>query len=579
MTHNTDPTASLTASGDIAYMWDLHTDSIVWHGIWRKVFGGETAPSNSQALYQVLHSDDRHIVFNGESRTIDRQFRITPASGGVLWVHERGASEMQGQTPIRQRGVWRIIDPPTIAVAASDSQSRDHLTGCFKRRILQSYLIKAIESAVIAERVGAYLVVSIDKMSFVNEAVGTEGGDSVLRAVAARLGQIIPTRAILGRVSGDVFGVLLPEPMGNDLQSLAERIIQDFRFSPVIAANAPMHINVSVGGVRFPTVAKSANEVMIFAEQALHMVRQNGRNGFIEYVDSPERAQENRLLLELGERIKRAFKNDGFRLAYQPIVAADTETPVCYEALVRMFDDKGNPISAALFVPMIEQLGLAVELDRTVLNMAIRDMEALPWFSVAVNISGFTASQADWPAYLNKILEPRPDVARRLIVEITETAVLADINETQRFITALRALGGHVALDDFGAGSTSIRYLRELDLSFMKIDKDLLRDLLNNKEQQHIVRILIELAHGLNIQTIVEGVEEPEIADWMRQARIDFMQGYYFGRPSLELPRPTEFDRVAPVPLLTPKVEPTSQANDMVAPVPILVPHEDHGMA
>ena len=110
---------------------------------------------------------------------------------------------------------------------------------------------------------------------------------------------------------------------------LAERIIQDFRNSPVIAANAPLHITVSIGGVRVPTVAKSANEAMIFAEQALHMARQRGRNTFVEYVDSPERAQENRQLLELGERIKRTFKNNGFKLAYQPIVTANNGAPVC----------------------------------------------------------------------------------------------------------------------------------------------------------------------------------------------------------------------------------------------------------
>jgi len=291
------------------------------------------------------------------------------------------------------------------------------------------------------------------------------------------------------------------------------------------------------------------------------MARQHGHNSFMEYIDSPERAQENRLLLELGERIKRAFKNDGFRLAYQPIVAAESGVPICYEALVRMFDDNGKPISAALFVPMIEQLGLAVELDRLVLDLAVRDMEALPWLSVAINISGVTASQADWPDRLRKVLEPRPNVANRLVVEITETAVLADITETQRFITTLRELGGRVALDDFGAGSTSIRYLRELDLSIMKIDKDLLRDLLTDKEQQHLVSILIELARGLNIQTIVEGVETEEIAVWMRNARVDYMQGYYFGKPSLELPQ--ENANVTPI----------------AAPVAILLPHTDRETA
>jgi diguanylate cyclase (GGDEF)-like protein len=549
MTDVTDLSVLLAAAGDIAYEWDLPNDSIIWFGAWDKIFTTVAPPPDSQALYHALHTDDRSVVFSGEAAAIDRQFRINRGDAGILWVHERGATELdEKKQPIRQRGVWRIIEQPAHGPSAAEEQHRDSLTGCFKRRALQSQLARAIESARIARRVGAYLVVGVDKMSFVNEAVGTDAGDTVLRSVAMRLGQIIPTRGSLGRVGGDVFGILLPEPLGNDLQVLAERIIQDFRDAPVIAANAPLHITVSIGGVRVPTVAKNANEAMIFAEQALHMARQRGRNTFVEYVDSPERAQENRQLLELSERIKRAFKNDGFRLAYQPIVDAASGAIVCYEALVRMFGDDNRPVSAALFVPMIEQMGLAINLDKFVLETAVRDMEAIPTLSLAINVSGLTASQSDWPEHMKYVLGSRPDVAKRLVVEITETAALADIAETQRFVETLRGLGGRVSLDDFGAGSTSIRYLRELDLSIMKIDKELLKDVLTNREQQHLVTVLIELARGLGIQTVAEGVETEDVAIWLRNARVDYMQGYYFGKPSLERPEATTGAVILPTP-------------------------------
>lgn len=267
------------------------------------------------------------------------------------------------------------------------------------------------------------------------------------------------------------------------------------------------------------------------------MAHQHGHNNFIEYIDSPARVQENRQLLELGECIKRAFKNDGFRLAYQPIVNAQTSEPVCYEVLVRMMDGDGKPVSAALFVPTIEQMGLAGQLDRLVFSLAIRDLEEYPWMSLAVNVSGFTASQADWSDYVRQLLEPRPDVAKRLVVEITETAVLVDISATRRFISTLREFGARVSLDDFGAGSTSIRYLRELGLSIMKIDKDLLQDLLTNKEQQHLVLVLIDLAQGLGIETVAEGIESEEVASWLRKTKVNYLQGYHFGKPTLERPQ------------------------------------------
>lgn len=529
----------LSAAGDIAYDWDLKSDRIVWVGPWQVFFPSAPPPADSQTLYHLLHPDDRHVFFNGDATSLNRFFRIMTPSNGILWIHERGKSEaVDEKNPTRQRGIWRIVDHPARGLVGDPEPNRDSLTGCFKRHAMMSKLSRSIEYAKLAHRIAAYLVVDIDKMSIVNEAIGAEGGDSVLRGAANRLAQIIPTRAVLGRVGGDTFGIILPEPLGNDLQPLAERIIDDFRNAPLIADNAPLHITVSVGGVRMPSIAKNANEGMIFAEQALHMAHQRGVNTFIEYIDNPERVQENRQLLELGEKIKGAFKNNGFKLAYQPIVDAASSAPVCYEALVRMFEDDGKPISAAAFVPMIEQMGLAGELDRLVLSMAVHDMEEIPSLSLAVNVSGFTASQSNWPVYVRQLLEPRPDVARRLIIEITETTALVDVSETLRLVDTLRELGARVSLDDFGAGSTSIRYLRELKLSIMKIDKDLLKDILTNREQQHLVLVLIDLARGLGIQTVAEGIETEEVAAWFRKTKIDYMQGYFFGKPSLDRPAP-----------------------------------------
>jgi len=241
-------------------------------------------------------------------------------------------------------------------------------------------------------------------------------------------------------------------------------------------------------------------------------------------------------LLELGERIKHAFKHNGFRLAYQPVIETATSRILFYEALVRMFDDDGQPIAAAKFVPAIEQLGLAFELDRLVLDMAIKELEAYPDLCLAINVSGLTASQSEWPDHVRQVLGQRPQAAQRLIIEITETAAIVDVSETRRFVDSIKELGSRVALDDFGAGFTSIRHLRSLSLSIMKIDKDLLHNLTTNSEQQHLVRVLIELARGLGLKTVAEGVETEEMAAWFRREKVDMMQGYYFGKPSLDRP-------------------------------------------
>jgi len=529
-------TELLSASGDAAYEWDMRADKIQWFGAWERLFPSDKAPVDSKSFGDAVHADDRAAVFGNEELAIDRKYRVIGEGGRSLWVHERGKAELKDGQVVRQSGLLRLIEKPLEFAFQPDIYDQDLLTGCFNRGHMLTLIAKAMESAKGGMRSAGYMVLGIDKMSFVNEAVGMQAGDALLRGVAERLSRIIPTRAMLARVGGDMFGILLPEPLGSEMGVLAERILQNFRDHPVVTDVTPLHITVSIGGVRMPTVSRIPTEAMIFAEQALHDAHQRGRNLFSEYLDSPERMQINRELLELGERIKRAFKHDGFRLAFQPIVEAATGRVNSYEALVRMFDEKGNAIAAAAFVPAIEQLGLAPELDRRVLEMAVEELVAHPGITLAINVSGLTASQSDWSAHLKRALAGRAEVAQRLIVEITETAAIVDIDETRRFIDALRELGGRASLDDFGAGFTSVRYLRSLSLSFMKIDKDLLHNLLTHAAQQHLVRALIELAKGLGLQVVAEGVETAEVAEWMKKARVDFLQGYYFGKPSFERP-------------------------------------------
>jgi diguanylate cyclase (GGDEF)-like protein len=535
MTIMSSLTELLSASGDAAYDWDLRANRIDWFGAWEKLFGGP-APATSEVFYDLICADDRHIVFGNDDHNLNRQFRIRGPEGRLIWVHEQGSTEIENGQVVRQRSILRIVEKLPEQIAPHETHGRDTLTNCYNRTHMLAQITKAMEASRASRRPAAYLVLGIDKMSFVNEAVGMEAGDALLRGVAERLSQVMPTRAMLARVGGDMFGILLPEPLGSDFKTLAERVLQSFRDQPVVTSVTPLHITISIGGVRLPTVAKNATEAMIFAEQALHDAHQRGRNLFVEYLDSPERAQENRKLLELGERIKSAFKNDGFRLAFQPIVETSTGKVVAYEALVRMFSDDGKPIAAAAFVPAIEQLGLAFELDSRVLDLAVRELEAYPDLCLAVNVSGLTAVHADWPAHMKRMLGGRRNVAERLIIEITETAAIVDVSETRYFIDSLIELGGRVSLDDFGAGFTSIRHLRSLSLSIMKIDKDLLHNILTNAEQQHLVQALIGLAHGLKLQVVAEGVETAEVADWLHRARVDMLQGYYFGRPSLERP-------------------------------------------
>jgi diguanylate cyclase (GGDEF)-like protein len=529
----------VSASGHVGYHWDLDTDRIVWFGPWQQLFGEacNEPPHDAETLAAVILPDDHYLVFSDGANIFDREYRIRQADGRIVWAAEHGTTDHENGRPVRQRGLLHLIEAPRqrLAVNTFFAQERDPLTGRLNRASMMAQISRILEGPKDVIQSSAYLVIGIDNMAFVNEAVGTKAADILLSSVAARLCQMSPLKAIVGRVYGDMFGILLPG-LKHEAQSLAERIRQSFRDRPVTTVTASVHITLSIGGIFLAGQLRDAREIMIRAEQALSDARKRGRNHYVEYQESPTRAQENRAVLEIAERVKQALKQDKLHLAFQPIIEAETGQILFYEALARLLRDDGSVMPAAEFIPIVEQQGLALEFDRHVFNLAVRELDTYKSLSLAVNVSGLTAAQADWPDYVKSVLAARPDVARRLIIEITETAAIMDVGETKRLVESLNALGAQVALDDFGAGATSIRHLRTLSLSIMKIDRELLLNLIGNGEQQHLVRMLIQIARGLGLKSIAEGVENEDVAQWLRQEKVDMMQGYYFGRPALDRP-------------------------------------------
>lgn len=529
----------VAASGHIGYHWDLLADQIIWFGPWPQLFGEtcQIPPHNAETFAKAVFSEDQYLVFSESPAVFDREFRLRLPDGRIIWVYEHGTTDHEAGRAIRQRGLLRVIDAPKhqSLPPVQIIKDRDILTGRLNREAMMAQIGKVLSGPKDVKQATSYLVVGIDKMAFVNEAVGTKSGDVLLCSVSDRLNDLSPTKAIIARTGGDSFGILLPG-LGRELYPLAERLLQSFRDRPVPTQAEPLHITVSIGCVRLTDKNMDAPAVMIRAEQALNEAREHGRNQCIEYHESITRSEKNRAVLELGERVKQALKHDKLRLAFQPVIDTETNQVLFYEALARLFRDDGRMIAAVEFIPVVEQMGLAVDFDRHVLGIAIRELESYDKLRLAVNISGITAAQADWPEYVEQLLRSRPDVARRLIVEITETAAIMDMAETRRLVETLNKLGSNVALDDFGAGSTSIRHLRTLSLSIMKIDRDLLLSLIGNSEQQHLVRMLISIARGLGLRTVAEGVETEDVARWLREEKVDMMQGYYFGRPSLDRP-------------------------------------------
>jgi len=238
--------------------------------------------------------------------------------------------------------------------------------------------------------------------------------------------------------------------------------------------------------------------------------------------------------LAVGAMVQAALREDRLLFAFQPVVCTATGEVDYFECLLRMRDEEGEIVSGGEFITTIEQLGLIGLIDRFVLEQTVRELASHPEIRLGLNVSSLTACGRSWLRSLMSLLRDRPDLARRLVVEITETAALYDLEESARFVDTLRHAGCRVALDDFGAGHTSLRHLQILAVDTVKIDGSFVRNLAVSPENRILLRHLLGLTKGFGLSTVAECVENAEDAALLCAEGVGYLQGYHLGPPTIE---------------------------------------------
>jgi EAL domain-containing protein (putative c-di-GMP-specific phosphodiesterase class I) len=232
--------------------------------------------------------------------------------------------------------------------------------------------------------------------------------------------------------------------------------------------------------------------------------------------------------------VQAALRDDRLLFAFQPVVCAATGKVDYFECLLRMRDPEGNILVGSEFITTIEQLGLIGPIDDYVLERTVRELGDHPGVKLGLNISRLTACNRLWLQSLIFLVRSRPEVAGRLVIEITETAAFRDIEESAHFVDMLHGAGCRVALDDFGAGHTSLRQLESLAVDTVKIDGSLIRNVAYSQEKRVVVRDLLEFMKGFGFVTVAEGIENAEDAAYLRVEGVGYLQGYYLGLPTTE---------------------------------------------
>ncbi len=406
----------------------------------------------------------------------------------------------------------------------------DSLTGLANRATFNVNL----EEAIAACRGGSRLAVlrfDVDRFKEVNDLFGYADADELLRTVARCASETIELDCLIARVGGDEFAVLVPElAQSSQAGRIAERLFDALRVEREKSSGALALMSVSAGVAIFPDDGGDEISLMANAEAALNCAKAEGRSTyrFFEAAMSEE-ARERRLI---ESDLRSALARDELSLVFQPQARARDQQIVGFEALLRWTSPARGATPPSVFIPIAEESGLIAEIDEWVLREACR--EAATWanpLAIAVNVSAVQLHNARFPEFVHQVLFQTGLGASRLELEITETALVRDLNRALTTLRQLKALGVRIAMDDFGTGYSSLSNLRAFPFDKIKIDASFIRNVDENAQAAAIVRAALGLGSGLGLPVIAEGVEKAGELAFLSAEGCDEVQGYYIGRP------------------------------------------------
>ncbi|WP_050404776.1 putative bifunctional diguanylate cyclase/phosphodiesterase [Bradyrhizobium embrapense] len=545
------PAASILDSlGQATFAWDLANDAMAWSDNAATVFpdipvaalasGGELAkliePSRSVRTDALGQTGPAR---GGEGVPYRIEYGVRAVtSAPVIWIEEIGCwfPGADGR-PARVQGVVRINNERHARDEQLLKLSRhDPLTNELNRTYLIASLAETVEECARFRTACAFMLIGIDHLARVNDAFGFDVADAVIAEVAKRIRARLRSGDMLGRFSGNKFGLILRNCTVDDTNVAAERFLAAVRDEVVPTRSGPVSVTASIGAVTIPRHAKSAEEAVNRAQETLDAAKSRRAGSFALWKPNVERDAQRRVNIRVTDEIVTALNERRIVIGFEPVVDARSRQPSFYECLVRMEQDDGRALLAPDIVPVAERLGLIRLVDHRVLELAIAELAAAPGVQLSLNISPDTTMDPDWWATIESLMRAHPGVGERLIVEITETVAIQDIDDVRGFVTRLKNFGSRIAIDDFGAGYTSFRNLRKLGVDIVKIDGAFVQNIVRSADDRAFVQTLIDLARRLEIKTVAEWVQDEEAAAMLREWGCDFIQGRLIGLASPDRP-------------------------------------------
>ena len=550
----------LASLGQAAFVWDIASDAMAWSEHAAAVFSdipAEALASGSEFSrliepVRTIRTDaltPSPLARGRDGAPYRIEYGVRAAtSAPVLWIEESGTwfAGADGK-PARVQGVVRLNNERHARDEQLLKLSRhDPLTGELNRTHLIAQLAETIEEVTRFRATCAFMLIGIDHLARINDAFGFDVADAVIAEVGKRIRVRLRAGDVLGRFSGNKFGLILKNCTVDDMNVAAERFLAGVRDEVVPTKSGPVSVTASIGAVGIPRHARNAEEAINRAHETLDSAKRRRAGSFSLWRPNVERDAQRRVNIRVTDEIVTALNDRRIVMAYEPVVEASSRLPSFYECLVRMEQGDGQMLLAPDIVPVAERLGLIRLVDHRVLELVVAELAASPNVQLSLNISPDTTMDPDWSASIESLMRAHPGVAERLIVEITETVAIQDIDDIRGFITRLKNFGSRIAIDDFGAGYTSFRNLRKLGVDIVKIDGAFVQNIARSADDRAFVQTLIDLARRLQIKTVAEWVQDDESATMLRDWGCDYIQGRLIGLASARRPWDSGGEAVLP---------------------------------
>ncbi len=413
----------------------------------------------------------------------------------------------------------------------------DFLTGLYNRMKCESDLKKIIKQSIKDGVKGALMFIDLDDFKHINDGLGHQYGDVLLQQIAAGLQSIVGLRGKCYRMGGDEFVAIVMPDMFSELERIANKV-KDMFNKPWYLMETEYFCTMSMGIAVFPDDSKDVHEIIRLADIAMYESKKNGKNGYTFYDSCSKLNTVRRLDIENSMRQAVTSGIEEFVVFYQPVVDVRTGECSSCESLVRWDSKALGFMGPGDFIPLAEYLGLITSIGDYVLEEACRQCRywnehGIPDFHINVNLSVVQLLQKDVAETVARILKKTGVNPKNIVLEITESFAINDMDRVLDIIKGIKKLGPRIALDDFGTGYSSLNYIKQLPLDIIKVDKTFIDDIVEDEYAQAFIKLIVELSDTIDTDIIVEGVENEAQLNILKELGVDYIQGFYYGKPCI----------------------------------------------